>query len=64
MYIKTKHEGKIHFCINSLQCFICEIMLTNHKRSCLEINGKQCVNMLRKGYQDTVLRNFVENNYS
>ena len=40
LYNKTNHKEKNHFCENCIQCFSSEELLTNHKKVCLEINGK------------------------
>ena len=38
---KTKYKGKKYFCKNCLQCFSSETILSEHKKDCLVINGKQ-----------------------
>lgn len=38
-----------HFCMNCLQCFGSEEILTNHEKVCLKISGKESVNMPEKG---------------
>ena len=48
MFNKTKHKNKKHFCRYCLQCFSSERVLVEHKKTCLEINGKQTVK-LRSG---------------
>ena len=45
MFNKTKHTGKKYFCINCLQCFSNEKILSEHKKDCLVINGKQNVKL-------------------
>ena len=47
MYNKTKHKDKCHFGMKCLQWLNSEKILTNHKRLCLEINGKQSINETR-----------------
>ena len=49
MFSQTKHEHKKFFCMNCLQCFSREDVLTEHKNNCLSINGKQAINMPEKG---------------
>ena len=49
MFGQTKHEHKKYFCMNCLQCFSREDVLTEHKNNCLSINGKQAINMPEKG---------------
>ena len=48
MFNKIKHKNKKHFCRYCLQCFSSERVLVEHKKTCLEINGKQTVK-LRSG---------------
>ena len=51
MYIKAKHRNKKHFCRYYFQCFSEQkilIILIEHKKICLNINGKQNVK-LRNG---------------
>ena len=45
MFNKTKHETKKHFCRHCLQCFSSERGLMEHRKICLEINGKQSVKL-------------------
>ena len=45
---KTKNKNKKHFCKYCLQCFNSERVLIEHKKTCLEINGKQTIK-LRSG---------------
>ena len=40
----TKHKDKQHHCRSCLQIFTTEIILSNHKKQCLLINGCQAVN--------------------
>ena len=41
MFNKTKHRTKKHFHRYCLQCFSSEKVLMEHRKICLEINGKQ-----------------------
>ena len=54
MYNQSKHKEKKHFCMFCLQCFSSERVLAKHKSNCLIINGKQAINMPKKG--ENVLR--------
>ena len=49
MFNQTKHEHKKYFCMYCLQCFSREDVLTEHKNNCISINGKQAINMPKKG---------------
>ena len=49
MFRQTKHEHKKHFCMQCLQCFSREDILTEHKNNCISINGKQAIKMPEKG---------------
>ena len=49
MYKQTKHEHKKYFCMYCLQCFSREDVLNEHKNNCILINGKQSINMPKKG---------------
>ena len=49
MYNQSKHKNKKHFCMYCLQCFSSERILANHVNNCSTINGKQAINMPRKG---------------
>ena len=49
MFSQTKHEHKKYFCMYCLQCFSREDVLTEHKNNCILINGKQAINMPKKG---------------
>ena len=42
---KRKSKNKKHFCRYCLQCFSNEKVLVEHKKTCLEINGKQSVKL-------------------
>ena len=43
MFNNTKHRNKKHFCKCCLQCFSSKEILTEHKKDCFVINGKQSV---------------------
>ena len=43
MFNNTKHRNKKHFCNCCLQCFSSKEILTEHKKDCFVINGKQSV---------------------
>ena len=45
MYNQTKHKGRKHFCMYCLQCLSSKERLEKHKVVCVEINGKQAINM-------------------
>ena len=45
MHNITKHHGKKHFCMNCLQHFSSERVLTKHKENCILINGIQGITM-------------------
>ena len=49
MFNKNKSKNKKWFCKICLQCFSSEIVLNNHKKDCLMINGRQRVK-LEKGF--------------
>ena len=49
MFNQTKHEHRKYFCMYCLQCFSREDVLTEHKKNCISINGKQAINMPEKG---------------
>ena len=49
MFSQTKHEHKKYFCMYCLQCFSREDVLTEHKNNCILINGKQAINIPKKG---------------
>ena len=46
---QSKHKERKHFCMYCLQCFKSESILTKHVDNCLIINGKQAINMPKKG---------------
>ena len=54
MYNQFKHKEKKHFCMFCRQCFSSERVLAKHKSNCLTMNGKQAINMPKKG--ENVLR--------
>ena len=41
MHKQTKYNGRKHFCMYCLQCFISDDILIRHKENCSNINGKQ-----------------------
>ena len=45
MFNKTKNKNKKYFCRCCLQCFSSENVLTEHKETCLIINGKKNVKL-------------------
>ena len=58
MYNQSKHKNKKHFCMYCLQCFSSERILANHVNNCLTINGKQAINMPKKGENILRFNNF------
>ena len=48
MYNQTKHKERKHFCMYCLQCFSSEIILNDHKVTCLQVNGEQAIKMPTK----------------
>ena len=58
MYNQWKHKERNHFCIYCLQCFKSESILTKHADNCLIINGKQVINMPKKGENMLNFNNF------
>ena len=58
MYNQSKHKNKKHFCMYCLQCFSSERILANHVNNCLTINGKQAINMSKKGENIRKFDNF------
>ena len=58
MYNQSKHKNKKHFCMYCLQCFSSERILANHINNCLTINGKQAINMPKKGENILRFNNF------
>ena len=49
MFRQNKHEHKKHFCMYCLQCFSRKDILNEHTKNCISINGKQAINMPKKG---------------
>ena len=49
MYNKTKHKERKHFCMYCLQCLSSKEHLEKHKVDCIEINGKQAIEMPEPG---------------
>ena len=49
MYNQSKYKERRHFCMYCLQCFLSESILAKHTNSCLMINGKQAINVPKKG---------------
>ena len=49
MYNQTKHNGRKHFCMYCLQCLSSKEHLEKHKVDCIEINGKQSIEMPEPG---------------
>ena len=49
LYNKTKHQHREHFCMHCLQAFSSKEVLTKHKENFLSINGKQAIQMPKKG---------------
>ena len=45
----TKHHGTKEFCMHCLQAFSTKEVLAKHKENCLSINGKQGIQMPKKG---------------
>ena len=58
MYNQTKHKERKHFCMYCLQCFSSETILSNHIKNCLTINGKQAIDMPKKGENTLKFNNF------
>ena len=46
---KAKHKHRKYFCMDYLQCFSREEILTSNREGCLEINWKQSTRMPDKG---------------
>ena len=57
MFHKTKNKNRKWFYKSCLQCFSSKNILTEHKKDCLIINGKQSVK-LEKG--TTELENYFK----
>ena len=58
MYNQSKHKERKQFCMYCLQCFSSEIILLNHIKNCLTINGKQAINMPKEGENILKFNNF------
>ena len=58
MYNQSKHKEKKHFYMYCLQCFLSESILAKHSNNWLTINGKQAINMARKGEKTLKFGNF------
>ena len=56
----SKHKERKHFCMYCLQCFSSEIILSNHIKNCLTINGKQAINMPKEGENMLKFNNFYK----
>ena len=61
MFHKTKNKKKNWFCRSCLQCFSSRSVLIKHKEFCVNINGKQSIN-LEKGIIE--FENFLNNTNS
>ena len=49
MFNQNKHQHKQHFCRYRLQCFMSEEILNKYLLNCIVVNGKQAVQMPKKG---------------
>ena len=49
MYNQTNHKERKHFCMYCLQCLSSKEHLEKHKVDCVEINGKQAIEMPSPG---------------
>ena len=49
MYNQSKHKERKHFCMYCLQSFSSESISAKHTNNCLTMNGKQAINMPKKG---------------
>ena len=58
MYSQTKHEHRKHFCMHCLQCFSSDIVLSNHKGICIQVNGTQAIKMPNKDNNILKFNNF------
>ena len=58
MYNQSKHKNKKHFCMYCLHYFSSESILVKHTNNCLTINGKQAINMPKKGENILKFYNF------
>ena len=51
MFHKTKNKNKNHFCKSCLQCFNSTNVLTENKKDCFIINGKQSVKLEKENIE-------------
>ena len=58
MYNQTKHEHRKHFCMNCLQCFSSDRVLSDHKDICIQVNGTQAIKMPNKDNNILKFNNF------
>ena len=58
MYNQSKHKERKHFCMYCLQYFSPESISSKHVSNCLTINGKQAINMPKKGENILKFNNF------
>ena len=58
MFNQSKHQNKKHLCMFCLQCFSSESILAKHTNNCLRMNGKQAINMPKKGENILKFDNF------
>ena len=58
MFNESKHKERKHFCMLCLQCLSSESILAKHTNNCLTINGKQAINMPKKGENILKFNNF------
>ena len=58
MYNQTKHEHRKHFCMNCLQCFSSDRVLSSHRDICIQVNGTQAIKMPNKDNNILKFNNF------
>ena len=58
MYNQTKHKARKHFCMYCLQCFSSDVILGNHVKNCIEVNGMQAIKMPNKNNNILKFNNF------
>ena len=58
MFNQTKHEHRKHFCMNCLQCFSSDRVLSDHKDICIQVNGTQAIKMPNKDNNILKFNNF------
>ena len=58
MYNQSKNKERKHFCMYCLQCFSSERILAKHTNNFLTINGKQAINIPKKGENTLKFDNF------